>query len=30
MAHALAEKWELLRRERRRLVELEQANAQLR
>ncbi|MFE8605066.1 ATP-binding protein [Archangium violaceum] len=30
MAHALAEKWELLRRERRRLAELEQANAQLR
>jgi two-component system, NtrC family, sensor kinase len=30
IAHALAEKWELLRRDRRRLVELEQANAQLR
>jgi two-component system, NtrC family, sensor kinase len=30
MAHALAEKWELLRRERRRVAELEQANAQLR
>ncbi|HYO55577.1 hybrid sensor histidine kinase/response regulator [Archangium sp.] len=30
MAHALAEKWELLRRDRRRLVELEQANARLR
>ena len=30
MAHALVEKWELLRRERRRLEELEQANARLR
>jgi two-component system, NtrC family, sensor kinase len=30
IAHALAEKWELLRRDRRRLAELEQANAQLR
>jgi signal transduction histidine kinase len=30
MAHALAEKWELLRRERRRVEELEQANARLR
>jgi signal transduction histidine kinase len=30
MAHALAEKWELLRRDRRRLAELEHANAQLR
>jgi two-component system, NtrC family, sensor kinase len=30
MAHALAEKWELLRRDRRRLAELEQAYAQLR
>jgi signal transduction histidine kinase len=30
MAHALAEKWELLRRDRRRLTELEQANARLR
>ncbi|HYO68138.1 MAG TPA: ATP-binding protein [Archangium sp.] len=29
MAHALAEKWELLRRERRRVAELEQANARL-
>jgi signal transduction histidine kinase len=30
MAHALVEKWELLRRDRSRLVELEQANARLR
>jgi signal transduction histidine kinase len=30
MAHSLAEKWELLRRDRSRLVELEQANARLR
>jgi signal transduction histidine kinase len=30
MAHALAEKWELLRRDRRRMQELEQANTQLR
>ncbi|MFL5355292.1 ATP-binding protein [Archangium sp.] len=30
IAHALAEKWDLLRRDRKRLVELEQANAQLR
>jgi two-component system, NtrC family, sensor kinase len=30
MAHALTEKWELLRRERKRLEELEQANARLR
>ena len=30
MAHALVEKWELLRRERSRLAELEQANARLR
>ncbi|AKI99954.1 diguanylate cyclase/phosphodiesterase [Archangium gephyra] len=30
MAHGLAEKWELLRRDRKRLAELEQANAQLR
>ncbi len=30
IAHALTEKWELLRRDRRRLAELEQANAQLR
>jgi signal transduction histidine kinase len=29
MAHALTEKWELLRRERKRLEELEQANARL-
>jgi signal transduction histidine kinase len=29
MAHSLTEKWELLRRERRRLEELEQANARL-
>ncbi len=30
IAHALSEKWELLRRDRSRLVELEQANARLR
>ncbi|HZI06071.1 MAG TPA: response regulator, partial [Archangium sp.] len=30
MAHALTEKWELLRRDRKRLAELEQANARLR
>jgi signal transduction histidine kinase len=30
IAHALTEKWELLRRDRKRLVELEQANARLR
>jgi signal transduction histidine kinase len=30
IAHALTEKWELLRRDRRRLTELEQANARLR
>ncbi len=30
MAHSLAEKWELLRRDRRQLAELEQANARLR
>jgi signal transduction histidine kinase len=30
IAHALAEKWELLRRDRRRLAELEQANIRLR
>jgi len=30
IAHALSEKWELLRRDRRRLAELEQANVQLR